>query len=101
VCHDSRGDCGPSAGADRPQNNGPEVGSKQRKMNIYTLKIKGDWNIAKGRLRQKYATLTDDVLQYVEGHENELLQKIELASGASRQEIESFLSDERNFRMPS
>jgi uncharacterized protein YjbJ (UPF0337 family) len=70
-------------------------------MNIYTLNIKGDWNIAKGRLRQKYAALTDEVLQYVEGRENELLQRIELASGASREEIESFLSDERNFRMPS
>lgn len=70
-------------------------------MNIYTLKIKGDWNIAKGRLRQKYATLTDDILQYVEGRENELVQKIEVASGVSRQEIEEFLNDERNFRMPS
>ena len=32
-----------------------------------TLEIKGDWNITKGKLKQKWATLTDDDLQYVEG----------------------------------
>ena len=29
-----------------------------------TLEIKGDWNIAKGKLKQKWAHLTDDDLQY-------------------------------------
>ena len=28
-----------------------------------TLEIKGDWNITKGKLKQKWATLTDDDLQ--------------------------------------
>ncbi|XHR29454.1 MAG: hypothetical protein ACFUZC_02620 [Chthoniobacteraceae bacterium] len=31
------------------------------------LEIKGDWNITKGKLPQKWAKLTDDDLQYVEG----------------------------------
>ena len=30
-----------------------------------TLEIKGDWNITKGKLKQKWAKLTDDDLQYV------------------------------------
>jgi len=36
-----------------------------------TLEIKGDWNITKGKLRQKWAKLTDDDLQYVEGKQEE------------------------------
>ena len=32
-----------------------------------TLEIKGDWNITKGKLKQKWAALTDDDLQYAEG----------------------------------
>ena len=38
-----------------------------------TLEIKGDWNITKGKLKQKWAKLTDDDLQYVEGKHDELL----------------------------
>jgi uncharacterized protein YjbJ (UPF0337 family) len=68
-------------------------------MNIYTLKIQGDWNIAKSKLRQKYRMLTEDDLRYIEGREEELLGRIEKASGALRHEIESFLSDDHNFRL--
>ena len=32
-----------------------------------TLTIKGDWNVAKGKLKQKWAQLTDDDLQFVAG----------------------------------
>jgi len=32
-----------------------------------TLEVKGDWNITKGKLKQKWAKLTDSDLQYAEG----------------------------------
>ena len=35
-----------------------------------TLAIKGDWNITKGKLKQKWAKLTDDDLQYAEGKQD-------------------------------
>jgi uncharacterized protein YjbJ (UPF0337 family) len=70
-------------------------------MNIYTLRIKGDWNVAKGKLKEKYQNLTDDDLSYSEGREDDLLERIEKASGAKREEIESFLGDEHNFRLAS
>ena len=38
-----------------------------------TLEIKGDWNITKGKLKQKWASLTDDDLQYAEGKQDELV----------------------------
>ena len=46
----------------------------QRKHHKMTqLEIKGDWNITKGKLKQKWAKLTDDDLQFVEGKNDELL----------------------------
>ena len=38
-----------------------------------TLEVKGDWNITKGKLKQKWAKLTDSDLQYVEGKHEELV----------------------------
>jgi uncharacterized protein YjbJ (UPF0337 family) len=46
-----------------------------------TLEIKGDWNITKGKLQQKWATLTDDDLQYAEGTAAELLGRIQRRTG--------------------
>ena len=46
-----------------------------------TLEIKGDWNITKGKLKQKWAKLTDSDLQYVEGKQEELVGRIQKAHG--------------------
>ena len=58
-------------------------------MNTQTLK--GNWHIAKGKLKQKYANLTDNDLRYVEGREEELIGRIQRATGARREEIEHLL----------
>lgn len=52
------------------------------------LEIKGDWNIAQGRLKQKWAKLTDDDLQYVEGKLEELFGRIQKRTGETREAIE-------------
>jgi uncharacterized protein YjbJ (UPF0337 family) len=41
------------------------LSAKQRGMT--TLQIKGNWNEIKGKLKQKYAQLTDDDLTFAEG----------------------------------
>jgi len=53
-----------------------------------TLKIKGDWNMAKGKLKQKWATLTDDDLKYAEGKTDELFGRIQKSTGETRAAIE-------------
>jgi uncharacterized protein YjbJ (UPF0337 family) len=63
-----------------------------------TLTIKGDWNIAKGKLKQKYAKLTDNDLRYVDGKEDELIGRLERATGAKRDELERFLKDDKNYK---
>ncbi len=57
------------------------------------LKVKGTWNEAKGKLKQKYADLTDDDLLYAEGKEEELLGRLQIKLGKSRQEVERILED--------
>ncbi len=53
-------------------------------------KIKGNWNIIKGKLKQEYAELTDDDLTYVEGQEDELLGRIQKKTGKTQAELERF-----------
>ena len=59
-----------------------------------TLQMKGNWNIAKGKLKQKFAQLTDDDLQYVEGKEDELFGRIQKRTGRTREEIERTIDEE-------
>ena len=53
-----------------------------------TLEIKGDWNITKGKLKQKWAKLTDDDLQFVEGKQEELVGRIQKRTGETREAVE-------------
>lgn len=57
------------------------------------LKIKGSWNETKGKLKQKFAELTDDDLLYVEGKEDELYGRLQKRLGKSREEVEKILED--------
>ncbi len=52
------------------------------------LEIKGNWNVAKGQLKQKWAHLTDDDLRYVEGKEDELLGRIQKRTGETQEAVE-------------
>lgn len=51
------------------------------------LVIKGNWNELKGKLKQKYAELSNDDLIYTEGKENELLGRIQKVTGKTKEEL--------------
>ncbi len=53
------------------------------------LKIKGNWNETKGKLKQKYSQLTDDDLVFSEGKEDELLGRLQKKLGKAKEEIKS------------
>lgn len=55
------------------------------------LIIKGNWNEIKGKIKQKYADLTDDDLIYVEGKEDELLGRLEKKMGKAKNEIRDLI----------
>ena len=49
--------------------------------------IQGGWNELKGKLKQKYAEITDDDLMYEEGKEDEMWGKLEQKLGKAKKEI--------------
>jgi len=57
--------------------------------------FKGNWKIAKGKLKQQYADLTDDDLKYVEGKEDELIGRLQKKTGKTREQIEEFVESSR------
>ena len=57
-----------------------------------TLELKGDWNILKGSLKQKWAGLTDDDLQFIEARQDELLGRIQKRTGESRETVVSTIN---------
>ena len=57
------------------------------------LEVMGNWNIAKGKLKQKWARLTDDDLRYDEGQEQELVGRIQKRTGETREAVEKALEE--------
>ena len=61
------------------------LSAKQGSMN--KLQIKGNWNEIKGKLKQKYAQLTNHDLTFAEGKEEELLGRLQQRLGKSKEEV--------------
>jgi uncharacterized protein YjbJ (UPF0337 family) len=53
------------------------------------LQFKGNWNEAKGKLKQKYAQLTDDDLTFTEGKDDEFLGRLQQKLGKSKEALRS------------
>lgn len=56
------------------------------------LQLKGTWNEAKGKLKQKYSQLTDDDLLFVEGKEEELYGRLVKRLGKTKEEVRKELA---------
>jgi uncharacterized protein YjbJ (UPF0337 family) len=56
-------------------------------MNSSEFKIRGNWNELKGKIKQQYANLTDDDLQYEEGKDDELVGRIQQKIGKTKDEV--------------
>lgn len=56
------------------------------------LKLRGDWNVIKGKLKQQFGNLTDDDLVFIKGKEEELLGRLQRKLGNTKQEIRDLLS---------
>ncbi len=58
-----------------------------------TTELKGNWNELKGKIKQKYADLTDDDLLYEEGKEDELYGRIQKKIGKSKDEVKKWIAE--------
>jgi uncharacterized protein YjbJ (UPF0337 family) len=57
-----------------------------------TTELKGNWNEQKGKLKQKFAVLTDNDLMFEEGKRDEMLGKLQIKLGKSKEELDKILS---------
>jgi uncharacterized protein YjbJ (UPF0337 family) len=54
----------------------------------------GNWNELKGKLKKRYAELTDKDLLYEEGREDELYGRLQKKLGKSQEEVERLIRDD-------
>ncbi len=57
-----------------------------------TTEAKGNWNEQKGKLKQKFATLTDNDLMFAEGKKEEMLGKLQIKLGKTKEELHTILA---------
>ena len=55
--------------------------------------IQGHWDQIRGKVKEKWAELTDDDLRLVEGNVEQVVGKIEQKTGEARRSVEAFLDD--------
>lgn len=58
-----------------------------------TMELKGDWNVTKGKLKQKWASLTDDDLAFADGKKDELIGRIQKRTGETHEAIKEALEE--------
>ena len=54
--------------------------------------IKGNWNETKGKLKQNFAILTDSDVLLVEGKQDEMLGRLQIKLGKTKEEIEKLIA---------
>jgi uncharacterized protein YjbJ (UPF0337 family) len=56
------------------------------------LSMKGNWKEIAGKLKQKYANLTDDDLLFKEGKEEELVGRLQKKLGKTSEEVRKLIA---------
>jgi uncharacterized protein YjbJ (UPF0337 family) len=56
-------------------------------MESWKLKLQGNWNELKGKIKQQHGQLTDDQVAYENGKDDEWLGKMQKALGKSKDEV--------------
>jgi uncharacterized protein YjbJ (UPF0337 family) len=58
-----------------------------------TTEIKGNWNELKGKLKKKFAVLSDNDLLYEDGREDELYGRLQKKLGKSKSELQKLFDE--------
>jgi len=54
--------------------------------------IKGNWNEQKGKLKQKFAVLTDNDLMFEEGKKDEMFGKLQIKLGKTKEQLHEIIA---------
>jgi len=55
--------------------------------------LKGTWNETKGKLKQKFAELTDNDVMMEEGKQDELLGRLQIKLGKTKEELHKIINE--------
>lgn len=55
------------------------------------IELKGNWHEHKGKLKQKFAFLTDNDLLFEEGKEEEMFGKLQIKLGKTKEELHKII----------
>jgi uncharacterized protein YjbJ (UPF0337 family) len=55
--------------------------------------LKGSWNEIKGKLKQKFAMLTDSDVLFLEGKQDEMLGRLQAKLGKTREEVKKIIAE--------
>ena len=69
-----------------------KIHSQYKFQNMNTTEVKGNWNEQKGKLKQQFANLTDDDLMFAEGKKDEMLGKLQIKLGKTKEELRKVMS---------
>ena len=58
-----------------------------------TTELRGNWDQQKGKLKQKFATLTDNDLLFAEGKKEEMYGRLQSKLGKTKEELHKIISD--------
>jgi len=58
-----------------------------------TTELEGNWNELKGKLKQKFAVLTDNDLMFEEGKKEEMLAKLQIKLGKTKEELHKIIGE--------
>lgn len=53
--------------------------------------LKDKWELQKANLKQKFAKLTDNDLLYAEGKKDEMIAKLQITLGKSKEELQNII----------
>ena len=57
-----------------------------------SAKLKESWEVQKAKLKEKFAGLTDTDFLFLKGKENEMIEKLTLKLGKTKEEIQLILN---------
>jgi uncharacterized protein YjbJ (UPF0337 family) len=65
--------------------------ARTKKMN--TTGFKGNWEEQKGKLKQKFAILTDNDVLLLEGKKEEMFGRLQIKLGKTKEELQKIISE--------
>lgn len=62
-------------------------------MDDWKLKLKGNWNELKGKMKQAYGDLNDDDLTYEDGKDDEFVGNLQKKLGKTKEDVIKWIQD--------